>query len=392
MSTADNFIGQNLRRIRIFKGIKQSEVANRARISRAAYQKIEGGISIPRVDTLQKLVKVLGVHIGVLMETPPRLSAVRFRSRKKMRLRREILVRVARWLSKFNQLEEQLGDKPDFGLESMRRNLEHARSGGENPAVEWARRVRRRLNLEDHEVIVDMCGLLESNGIKLFPLSVKSNEFFGLSVGPEDGGPAIAVNVWRRLPVERWIFTTAHELGHLVLHPNSFQVDESEEIDEEEVEANRFASHFIMPQKAFEYHLKNAEGLGFLDCVFKLKRIFRVSYKLVVVRLIEMGAVDETVWQKFNSLFRQRRPGKRTFTWSPAALSPDNFGLNATHRLVERREPHELDSGDFSPNRLGRLVRNALAGEVLTMSQAAEILGMDLSSTKDWVNSWDRQP
>jgi hypothetical protein len=32
-----------------------------------------------------------------------------------------------------------------------------------------------------------------------------------------DGGPAVVVNVWGRLSVERWIFTAAHELGHLMI-------------------------------------------------------------------------------------------------------------------------------------------------------------------------------
>lgn len=48
-----------------------------------------------------------------------------------------------------------------------------------------------------------------------------SDDFFGLSIGPADGGPAVVVNVWDGISVERWIFTAAHELGHLVLHLRS---------------------------------------------------------------------------------------------------------------------------------------------------------------------------
>lgn len=387
MGTARDLIGQNLRRIRVFKGIRQSEVANRARISRGAYQKIEGGLSIPRADTLQKLAEVLGVRIGDLMKAPPRLSMVRFRSRKKMRIRREILVRLARWLIKFNKLEEQLGEEVDFGLQFVQRDIARQGTNSEQLAIEAAAAVRRRLNLDDREVISDLCGLLESNGIKLFPISVKSNEFFGLSVGTEDGGPAIAVNVWKRLPVERWIFTAAHELGHLVLHPESFQVDQSDEIDREELEANRFASHFLMPQKAFEYHLKNAVGLGIRDCVLKLKRVFRVGYKVVLVRLIEVGVVHEAVWSTFNSLHKHGLRRKTAFTREPVPQSPDSFGMN-THYIVDRREPSELDSTDFAPSRLGRLVRDALAKEIITMAQAAEIMDMDLALTKAWAESY----
>lgn len=60
------------------------------------------------------------------------------------------------------------------------------------------------------------------------------------------------VNVWDRISVERWIFTGAHEFGHLLLHPDSYDVTETVENEAEEQEANVFASCFLMPRPVFE--------------------------------------------------------------------------------------------------------------------------------------------
>ena len=85
--------------------------------------------------------------------------------------------------------------------------------------METARAARRVVGLGPEEPVHDICGLLEENGVKLLLLETKRDSFFGLSVGAGDGGPAVVVNTWDRISVERWIFTAAHELGHLLLHP-----------------------------------------------------------------------------------------------------------------------------------------------------------------------------
>jgi len=47
--------------------------------------------------------------------------------------------------------------------------------------------------------------------------------------------------------VERWIFTAAHELGHLLLHPDSYDVDKTDENEAEEQEATSSQATFSCP-------------------------------------------------------------------------------------------------------------------------------------------------
>jgi len=86
----------------------------------------------------------------------------------------------------------------------------------------------------------------------VYPLNLVSDSFFGLSVAEDDGGPAIIVNVWERISVKRRIFSAAHELGHLLLHLDAYNVEESAEDKVQEREADVFASHFLMPEEALQ--------------------------------------------------------------------------------------------------------------------------------------------
>ncbi|MEW6063693.1 MAG: XRE family transcriptional regulator [Bacillota bacterium] len=269
-------IGVNLRRIREAKGWTQSQVAELAGISRVAYRNIENGNSTPKVSTLQNIASGVGVKLQDLFVPVRTLKKVRFRASKKMTSRDNILTEVARWLDDFNYLEILLNDRKDYRFKDLTRKLS-SMPGGDDRAKYAAEQARKKLKLKEKEPIRDIAGLLESSGIKVYPLSLVSDGFFGLSVAEEDGGPAVIVNVWERISVERWIFSAAHELGHLLLHLDAFNVEESAEDEDQETEANVFASHFLMPEKAFESEWNDTYGLSFVDRVFKVKRIFQVT-------------------------------------------------------------------------------------------------------------------
>ena len=61
----------------------------------------------------------------------------------------------------------------------------------------------------------------------------------------------MVVNTWDRISVERWIFTAAHELGHILLHPTEYDRSATDLPVDTEREADAFASEFLMPKSAF---------------------------------------------------------------------------------------------------------------------------------------------
>ena len=376
-------ISTNLRRLRGARDLSQERLASLAGLSRAAYRKIETGQSEPRVLTLQSIARALEVRVGELVESAPELRAVRFRSKKRLRTREQILVDAGLWLRDFNALEDLMGDRVPWRLTETVRDVE---SSAETPQI-MAGRVREVFGLGSDEAVRDICGLLEARGVKVLPMRVASHDFFGLSVAPENGGPAVVVNRWERISVERWIFTAAHELGHLVLHLASYDVEQTDEPDEQEQEANAFAAAFLMPDGVFWKEWNGTYGLALVDRVLKVKRMFRVSYRTVLYRLAPHYSGPGNIWARFQRDYKRRfgRPLLR-------ADEPDALAANAFRAgFPEARragEPERLSPVDFEEDRLSCLVRRALETERISLARGAEILGLSLKEMRDLTSAW----
>ena len=357
-------IGKNAKRIRLGYELTRQQVAEKAGISVATYAKVESGISSPRMDTLYRIAGAMAVGIQELFAPVRELKAVRFRAQKKMKRRDQVLARAARWLDDFNDLLQAEGSKESYirsGAPSMLDSV--ARDDRPQQAARFA---RQRMGLDQKEPIHDITGLLASSGIKLLTYPLASDEFFGMSIGESDGGPAIVVNVWDRIPVERWIFSTAHELGHLLLHLDAYDVSLIEEDKRQETEANIFAGHFLLPQEGFENEWDEAIGLSFWERVLKVKRIYHISDKTVLSRLVELGYVGNDIWQARNR-FLKSKYGSR----NPA-----------------KYEPERLGSLDFVTDWLDRLVRNAVEKDMITLNRASEVLNISLQDMRKRVSSW----
>lgn len=381
---AKEAIAANLRRLRSARGMTQKELAEAAGVSVAGYRNIENRVSVPRMDTLEALRAALDVPIQDLVTPMPELRAVRFRSFKRLKIREQVLAEVAGWLQAFRELEYLLDDHEEYPLWGFRA----AKDEEKRPiaAAKWA---RKRFGLDDDEPIRDICGLLESNGIKMRTGEVQSDAFFGLSIAPGGGGPAIAVNTWSRISVERWIFTAAHELGHLVLHGQDYEVSEKEESQEEEREANLFAGHFLMPDGVFRSEWDATAGLALVERVLKVKRIFRVSYRTVLYRLAE-GANDKAqIWRGFQVEYKRHYGKTLLKDDEPEALAADAFQASFPESSPAG-EPEKLSRADFVEDRLSRLVRKAVERSAITLSRAAEILHLSLPAMRQLSASWVR--
>lgn len=380
-------LGCNLQRLRLARGLSQEKLAQAAGISRIAYINIERRQSEPRADTVRALAKALQVRVPELLVEAPALKRVRFRSLKRLKRREQVLVEVGQKLRDFVELETQLKatDRRDF--DSLRAVAAKARHQG-IPAVAAA--MRLHFGLGEHEPVHDICGLLEHQGIKVLSVNMATDAFLGLSVSEEDGGPAVVVNTWERLPVEHWIFSAAHELAHLLMHLQAYQVDEELEDKDEERDADVFASHFLMPEAVFRREWEDTVGLPLFDRVLKVKRVFRVSWRTVLYRLTE-GLPDPNqrrrLWIHFGNAYQQRNSKVLLKMDEPEGVGADAYrALSDLHKAGP--EPAGMDSHDFQGDRLWRLVRQATMGGEITLARGAEILGIKLIDMRDLAESW----
>ncbi len=375
-----NDVSMNLRRLRSERELTQEQLADAAGLSRAGYRKIEAAQSEPRANTVLALARALEVKPGDLLRPAPPLPVARFRSTKRMRERELLLMSVARDLEDYANLEALLDERPSFTLQRF-----SAQDAEPSRPVEAASRIREDFDLADDEPIHDICGLLEAHGIKVLRNSIASDAFFGLSVADGTSGPAIVVNVWERISVERWIFTAAHELGHLVLHADDFDPDVTAEQPEHEREADLFAAYFLMPAASFLKEWDQTSGLTLYDRVLKLKRIYRVSYLTVLYRLSEMGIPN--IWARFKAEAKRRTGRSLLKADEPAGLGPSAF-LGSAVETRKASEPTQLTEYDFLTDRRQWLVRKAVEGDLVSIGRAAEILGLSLREMRQVAGSW----
>ena len=361
-------LAQNARRLRTGKGLSQAALAGLAGLSLPAIKNLEGAKSQPRMNTVEAIARALDVKLEELFLPVRELKTVRFRSSKRMQNRENILASVSRWMDDFNFLEQILDDHIRFQFSGMRG------WGLRSNAIAVAGKCRSELGLGPKEPIHDICGLLEHAGVKVYPLSSASEDFFGLSVAQEDGGPAVVVNNWERISVERRIFSAVHELGHLVLHRTAYDVTQVAENRTEEQEADLFAGHFLMPDEGFRSEWADGAGLFWLDRVFKVKRIFHVSYKTVLKRLIEYGDTDDGIWRTFNAAYARHFRRRLSFKEEP-------MGISST-------EPFSLQKFDFYEDRYRRLARKAVEEGRISISRGAEILRISVNEMQDLLNDW----
>jgi Zn-dependent peptidase ImmA (M78 family) len=298
-----------------------------------------------------------------------------------------VLVEVGQKLRDFVELESQLNAAESKDFDALRALAAKARRRG-IPAVASA--MRSHFGLTEHEPVHDICGLLEHQGIKVLSVNIATDAFLGLSVAEEDGGPAVVVNTWERLPVEHWIFSAAHELAHLLLHLQAYSVDEESEDKDQERDADTFASHFLMPDAVFRREWDSTVGLPLFDRVLKVKRVFRVSWRTVLYRLNEdfSGPIQrKRLWIHFSKAYQKRNSKVLLKMDKPEGVGIDSYrALSDLHKAGP--EPAGMDRHDFQSDRLWRLVRQAIMGGDITMARGAEILGIKLNDMRDLAESW----
>jgi len=150
--------------------------------------------------------------------------------------------------------------------------------------------------------VKNMVHLLESKGVRVFSLSVDASEVDAFSMWRQST-PFVFLNTKKSAEHSR--FDAAHELGHLVLHRHG-----SPQGREAEIQANAFASAFLMPRATV---LAYAPRVATIDHLVKLKKYWSVSAAALTYRLHVVGALTDWHYQSLyielsSRGYRKREP------------------------------------------------------------------------------------
>jgi Zn-dependent peptidase ImmA (M78 family)/DNA-binding XRE family transcriptional regulator len=276
------FWGDRLQVAREFRGITQRELADEVAASPALISLCEKGKKpFPARDLVEALADVLGFepeffYAGI--EDVFREEQCSFRHRRstperlksKIRAHATLIGMVIQRLRSVLRFPDQ--EIPHFPASS----IEEVETAAEE--------CRRYWRLELDAPINQIGRVMEHAGIVIIPHMVQSDVDAFSRCGPT----AVIFLNQAVHSTSRWHFDIGHECGHLVMHPGI-----PTGTIETENAANRFASAFLMPRKAFARDFQMAA----FDWkhVFALKRRWRTSAQAIVRRAYDLsllGAVD----------------------------------------------------------------------------------------------------
>lgn len=273
--------GQMLTLAREFRGLTQQALATQAGTGQSTVAKIEAGLkSDVDEDLLARFSGVLGFPEDFFQQNEELLSfgssAYFYRKRASLTAtdRKRIhslvnLLRIAlRQMLKHIDVEPRR-QLPQFDLE------EYGQS-----AARVAQALRTFWALPDGPVR-DLTELVEGAGVIVFRCSFETRKFDGTSLRLADMPPMVFLNA--DMPGDRWRYTLAHELGHLVMHTVPHESMEDE--------ADAFAAEFLTPEDAIKPQLLQVQKWRARD-IAQLKLYWRVSLHMLVKRAHDLGVID----------------------------------------------------------------------------------------------------
>lgn len=352
-----DIIANNLILYRKGLRLSQEQLAERVGVTRATINNYENGKTLPDSKTLSALARALDVTLDDLLRSPGQgLTNFRFRAHASFCQKPQFATQVVRLLETYNNLEQAVG-QPPYAPESTPC---HQGSNNEKRIIEIAAHFRHRLGLGEAPIL-NLFESVEEIGLKVLRQPIPIKGFFGLSACSVDQGAFVLINN-HEIPIERQLFTLAHEIGHLIFHRGEYQdhlivEGTAEEEKAREDVANYFAGHLLVPQTEFERMYE------IMPNILKLKQHFRVSYQVILTRLAQMKIIDYAKEKaKICAIYKKR---------SGASLS-NSMEL-----------PPTLPPSDFPKNeRYKRLIWQALSLGKISEMKAAELLEMTVEELR----------
>lgn len=285
------FSANRLKVARKRRKLTHKALAERIDVTPLTISRLEKGSTMPEQDTLEALIKELAFpkdfFFGDDLDEPT-VESASFRSLTSMTAReRDAALSAGALAYLLNDWVEANFDLPNANLIDL---------GYETDSENAARSLRQHWGLGE-KPIGNMIKLFESKGIRVFSLSENTENVDAFSCW-RNSTPFVFLNNFKT--PERSRFDAAHELGHLVLHRHGAPKGRKTEI-----EANQFASSFLMPTMDVISTIPRCASVARLVTA---KRRWGVSLAALAYRLNKMGILSD--WNYRTICIQINRNGK----------------------------------------------------------------------------------
>lgn len=316
-------------------GFSQTELATAVGISQGTLSKMEQGlkdVTSAHIDALARALHCpasfffqiereyglpLSMHDGMFRKS----ASVGQKAIDKIVAELNVRISHLRTLLSMVEMETEL-PRPVYDVDDFNGNVE-----------EIAQNVRRAW-LMPRGPVKNLIEYLERAGIIIIKCDMNGARIDGVSYQIAGLPPIVFVN--STLPADRERFTLAHELGHLVLH--RFPVPNME------IEANMFASAFLMPAADISPDIKNIS----IERACALKPYWKVSMGSLIYRAKSLSLIDE---------------GQSQYLWRTMSF-----------RGYRTREPVSLDFQNEETSIFDALLRNIQEDLQYSQEDIAQLL------------------
>jgi Zn-dependent peptidase ImmA (M78 family) len=282
----DNFNPDMLKLARDAREVTQAELAMQTGLSQALISKMEHGlISEPGSEAIAVIANELRFPEHFFFQQERAVGFPHFHYRKRAKLGAKALARIGALLnikkqhvSKLLRSYEQQPLKPipqidldEFGLTPDR----------------VAERVRAFWMIPRGPV-QNIVEIIEQAGGIVVNVSFGTNLMDGISFRSEGLPPIFVMN--KDVPGDRYRFSLAHELGHMIMHGLP------EDDEKMEDEAHRFAAAFLMPADDIRPYLSSPK----LNSLGRVKAFWRVSIKALIRRSNDLNLITPYQYKSLN--------------------------------------------------------------------------------------------
>ncbi|WP_447873682.1 helix-turn-helix domain-containing protein [Serratia fonticola] len=272
-------------------GVSQKVLAERVNMSQGTLSKIEQGLKTVTQEQAEKFSEALSCPISFFTMSErlyggPISAVPMYRKKASVgikvldRLIAEINVRIAHVRKLLQFIEFQ----PEFDLPS------YDPDDYDGDATEIAKNTRKSWYMPSGPV-KNIVEVLERAGCLVIDCDMDDTGLSGVSYNLPGLPPMIFIN--KNQPLDRYRFTLAHELGHLIMHkaPNPNM----------EAEADTFAAEFLMPGRDISPYLRDMS----IEKAASLKPFWRTSMASIIFRAKTLGFLNqgqnEYIWRQMSS-------------------------------------------------------------------------------------------
>ncbi|MEG9246846.1 XRE family transcriptional regulator [Arthrobacter sp. Soc17.1.1.1] len=322
---AGAFEPARLTQARLLAWLTKGELAEQVGVSSAAVGQFEAGAIKPRPELLSTLARKLHVPIEFFAAGRPlgRLDAANAHFRSLRSTRAKDRAKAAAHAEQVWELTYALEKQvrfPNVDLPEVPQ--------GATP-VEAARILREAWGLPRGPV-PHLAATMEARGIVVCLIPMTNEAITRVKAYSTDalGRPLVIVTPERFKSVYEYRFTCAHEVGHLLLHPNPLPGDR-----QQEREADQFAAEFLTPRVEIEPLLPKTVRMSALD---QLSKNWGVSVESLIYRMGELRLISDVsirrAHQRLANLaeFRREEP-LATYPGEVPTLLSEALALAAQH-------------------------------------------------------------